>query len=84
MKNSIRYTTLNNEILFDTNMIKECLGFSKSKLQKEMSKYRFPENEIIVYKNQFLFKEGTVIEFINFLVKERLEKKINLLTKHSC
>ena len=80
MKN-LRYVTNDNEILFDTNMIKESLGFSKSRLQKEMSKYRFPENEIVIYKNQFLFREGTVIEFINFLVKERLERKLNLLTK---
>lgn len=65
-----------NEILYDTNMMRELLGVSKSQLKRGMVKYNFSEDEFIKYKNQFLFKENSVINFIEFLLNNKFVKDI--------
>jgi len=78
----IKYINQNTkEILYDTNMLRETLGMSKSQLIREMKKYNFSESEYVHYKNQFLFKENSVIEFITFLVMNRLVKDIDRTKK---
>lgn len=70
-----------NERLYDTNMLRETLNVSKSFLVREILKYNFTESDYVKYKNLHLFKEESVIEFIDFLVKNRLIKEINYLKR---
>lgn len=60
-----------NERLYDSYMLRERLRMSKSKLQKELNKYDFTHDDYIMYKNQFLFKENSIINFIESIVLRR-------------
>lgn len=70
-----------NERLYDSNMLRETLNVSKSFLVREILKYNFSECDYVKYKNLHLFKEESVIEFIDFLVKNRLIKEMNYLKR---
>ncbi len=60
-----------NERLYDSYMLRERLKMTKSKLQKELSKYQFTNEDYVIYKNQFLFKESSVVKFIESVVLKR-------------
>jgi hypothetical protein len=60
-----------NERLYDSYMLRERLRMTKSKLQKELSKYNFTSEDYVIYKNQFLFKESSVVRFIESVVLKR-------------
>jgi hypothetical protein len=70
-----------NELLYDTNMLREILNVSKSFLVREILKYNFNESDYVKYKNLFLYKEGSVMDFINHLIENRLINEINYLKK---
>jgi hypothetical protein len=61
----------NNERLYDTYMLRDRLRMTKSKLQKELSKYNFTSEDYVIYKNQFLFRESSVVKFIESVVLKR-------------
>lgn len=61
----------NNERLYDSYMLRERLRMSKSQLQKELNKYDFTNGDYILYKNQFLFKENAIVNFIESLVMKK-------------
>ena len=78
----IRYTiTQTGEILYNTNMLKETLKVSKSFLIREMKKYNFSENDYIRYKNQILFKEKSVMDFMDYLIKNRMINHVEELNR---
>ena len=69
-----------NERLYDTHTLRTRLRMSKSRLTQALNKYNFTTGDYIVYKNQFLFKESVIVNFIESIVmKKQLtdRRKIN-------
>lgn len=77
----MKYTNTNQETFYDTHMLKEILQVNLSYLKREIKRYQFPITSYIKYQNKHLFTEPAVIDFIDYLVKNRLEKDINKLSK---
>ena len=67
----VRYTTEENNNLFDTCTIRKILGVNKPKLQRIMKKIPLQQ---IKYKNQNLFYEKTLYELMEIVLLERLKK----------
>jgi hypothetical protein len=67
----VRYTTEENDNLFDTCTIRKILGVNKPKLQRIMKKIPLQQ---IKYKNQHLFYERTLYELMEIVLLERLKK----------
>lgn len=61
----------NNERLYDSYTLRERLKMSKPRLQRELSKYNFTSEDYVLYKNQFLFKENAVVNFIESIVMKK-------------
>jgi hypothetical protein len=68
----IGYITEEDDKLYDFNSIKNILKVSKSRLYRELK--RIECNEIVKYKNQFLYKENTLLLLMEKALAERLEK----------
>lgn len=68
----IGFLTEENDKLYDFNSIKNILRVSKSKLYRDLK--RIEGNEIIRYKNQFLYKEKTLLILMEKTLIERLDK----------
>ena len=79
----VKYTTKENEELYDFTTIKEKLGVNKSKLHRVIKKVT---NEIPVkYKNQHLFSQTSLFLIMEEIFFERLNKielKENELSKN--
>ena len=67
----VRYTTEENNNLFDACTIRKILGVNKPKLQRIMKKIPLQQ---IKYKNQNLFYEKTLYELMEIVLLERLKK----------
>jgi hypothetical protein len=67
----------NKERLYDSYMLRERLRMTKTTLQRELNRYNFTTDDYIIYKNQFLFYENSVVKFIESIVlrKYLLDKR---------
>lgn len=68
----INYTTEKEDNLYDFATIKKILGVNKSKLHRELKK--LPEKNFVKYKNQYLYKENTLLLLMEKILFERLDK----------
>ena len=68
----VRYTTKENEELYDFATIKEKLGVNKSKLHRVIKKVT-NENPV-KYKNQHLFNQASLFLIMEEILFERLDK----------
>lgn len=67
----INFITKNNKILYDIETMKQILKVPKSKIQRELKKQ---DNEIIKYKNLFLYPEKTLYTLMEIILIEKIEK----------
>ena len=58
----------NNQRLYDCYMLRERLKMTKPTLQRELNRYNFTTDDYIVYQNKFLFKEDSIVKFIESIV----------------
>ena len=58
----------NNQRLYDSYMLRERLKMTKPTLQRELNRYNFTTDDYIVYQNKFLFKEDSIVKFIESIV----------------
>jgi len=77
----MKYSNTKQENYYDTHMLKEILQVNLSFLKLEMKRYRFPKSSYVKYQNKHLFTETAIIDFIDYLVKNRIEKDIQKLSK---
>jgi hypothetical protein len=68
----IGFLTEENDKLYDFNSIKNILKVSKTKLYRDLKKIE--DNEFVRYKNQFLYKEKTLLLLMEKTLIERLDK----------
>ncbi len=68
----VGFLTEENDKLYDFNSIKNILRISKSKLYRDLK--RIEDNEIVRYKNQFLYKEKTLLLLMEKTLIDRLDK----------
>jgi hypothetical protein len=76
----MRYTN-NNQQFYDTHMLMEILQVNISYLKREIKQYQFPANSYIKYQNKHLFTEPAVIDFIDYLAKQRAVRDNTKLSK---
>jgi hypothetical protein len=67
--------------LYDTNMIQETFDLQMSFLKREINRYGFTPDDYIRYKNIHLFKESSVLDFIEYLVEKKLGKDVSTLKR---
>ena len=72
---------ITNERLYDTNMLRETLSVSPSYLKREILKFEFDETDFVRYKNLYLYRESSVIKFINSIVEYRVVRDLNILKR---
>jgi hypothetical protein len=65
----------------DTSMISETFNLHKSLLKREMSKYPFGKKDFVKYKNIHLYREKSVLDFMENIVERRLVKDVINLKK---
>jgi hypothetical protein len=70
--NTLGIVTEENEKYYDFNTLKNILRVSKSKLYRDLKKVEV--NDVIRYKNQYLYNERTLFLLIEKALVERLEK----------
>jgi hypothetical protein len=68
----VGFLTEENDKLYDFNSIKNILKVSKTKLYRDLKKIE--DNEFVRYKNQFLYKEKTLLLLMEKTLIERLDK----------
>ena len=81
-KNLAGYNSfVTNERLYDTNMLRETLSVSPSYLKRQILKFEFDQTDFVKYKNLYLYRESSVIKFINSIVECRVDKDLNYLKR---
>jgi len=68
----INFVTEKDDNLYDFTSMKEILGVTKSKLNRELKK--LPQKEFVKYKNQFLYNETTLLLLMETILFQRLDK----------
>lgn len=68
----VGFLTEENDKLYDFNSLKNILKVSKTKLYRDLKKIE--DNEFVRYKNQYLYKEKTLLLLMEKTLIERLEK----------
>lgn len=68
----VGFLTEENDKLYDFNSIKNILRVSKSKLYRDLK--RIEDNDFVKYKNQFLYKEKTLLLLMEKTLIDRLDK----------
>jgi hypothetical protein len=68
----INFVTEKDDNLYDFTSMKEILGVTKSKLNRELQK--LPQKEFVKYKNQFLYNETTLLLLMETILFQRLDK----------
>ena len=84
---TIAYINENQERLYDSYMLRERFGVSKSYLQKLMEQYEFKSNDYLIHQNKFLYTEESIVRFLEAMVmkkhlnhtKQISENKIQLI-----
>ena len=68
----VGFITEENDKLYDFNSIKNILKVSKTKLYRDLKKIE--TSEFIRYKNQYLYKEKTLLLLMEKTLIDRLDK----------
>jgi hypothetical protein len=68
----INFVTEKDDNLYDFTSMKEILGVTKSKLNRELQK--IPQKEFVKYKNQYLYNEITLLLLMETILFQRLDK----------
>lgn len=68
----VKYTTKENEELYDLKTIKEKIGINKSKLHRVIKKVT--NEKPVKYKNQHLFSQTSLFLIMEEILFERLDK----------
>jgi hypothetical protein len=66
------YETRNSKHLYDRHTLRNILGVSQSKLQRELSK--MIDKVEVTYKNQLLYDEPTTLRLMEKILYEKLDK----------
>jgi len=67
----VAFITNENKIYYDADTIKNILNITKSKCQRELKKR---QTGSIKYKNLFLYEEQTLLELMEKIITEKLNK----------
>ena len=68
----IGYISEENDRLFDVSTMREIIGTSRSKIQRELKKNKLSQN--IVYNNKNLYSENVLFTIMEKILFEKLEK----------
>ena len=68
----INFVTEKDDNLYDFTSMKEILGVTKSKLNRELQK--LPQKDFVKYKNQYLYNEVTLLLLMETILFQRLDK----------
>ena len=68
----INFVTEKDDNLYDFTSMKEILGVTKSKLNRELQK--LPQKDFVKYKNQYLYNETTLLLLMETILFQRLDK----------
>ncbi len=68
----IGYISEENDRLFDVSTMREIIGTSRSKIQRELKKNKLAQN--IVYNNKNLYSENVLFTIMEKILFEKLEK----------
>jgi len=77
----ITYQTSKNEVLYDFKMLTDVLRVHPSYLKRVIKEYGFKETDYIRYKNRHLYCENAVVEFVTYLVAEKLKTELRKMEK---
>jgi hypothetical protein len=69
----IGYLSEENDRLFDISTMREIIGTSRSKIQREIKRNKLSEN--IVYNNKNLYSENVLFTIMEKILFEKLEKE---------
>ena len=72
MSMKINFVTEKDDNLYDFTSMKEILGVTKSKLNRELQK--LPQKDFVKYKNQYLYDEVTLLLLMETILFQRLDK----------
>lgn len=72
MSMRINFVTEKDDNLYDFTSMKEILGVTKSKLNRELQK--LPQKDFVKYKNQYLYNETTLLLLMETILFQRLDK----------
>ena len=61
-----------NKRLYNVNLMKQILGVSKSKIQRELKRNNFSSEA--TYNNQFLYSQNILFTLMEKILIEKLEK----------
>ncbi len=70
-----------NEVFYDFTMISDIFGVHASTLKREIKNYSFVEDDLIRYKNRYLYSQSGVVDFIVYLVKKKLQTDLSRLER---
>ena len=68
----ITYHDYTNGIYYDFQTLASILRVTPSYLKRAISKYGFDESDFIRYNNRHLYAENAVVDFIIYLIIEKL------------
>ena len=68
----INFVTEKDDNLYDFTSMKEILGVTKSKLNRELQK--LPQKDFVKYKNQYFYNEMTLLLLMETILFQRLDK----------
>jgi hypothetical protein len=69
----IGYLSEENDRLFDISSMREIIGTSRSKIQRDIKRNKLSEN--IVYNNKNLYSENVLFTIMEKILFEKLEKE---------
>ena len=72
MNMKINFVTEKDDNFYDFTSMKEILGVTKSKLNREL--HKLPQKEFVKYKNQYLYNEVTLLLLMERILFQRLDK----------
>lgn len=68
----IGYISEENDRLFDISSMREIIGTSRSKIQRELKKNKLSQN--MIYNNKNLYSENVLFTIMEKILIEKLEK----------
>lgn len=68
----IGYISEENDRLFDISSMREIIGTSRSKIQRELKKNKLYQN--MIYNNKNLYSENVLFTIMEKILIEKLEK----------
>jgi hypothetical protein len=68
----IGYISEENDRLFDISSMREIIGTSRSKIQRELKRNKLSQN--MVYNNKNLYSENVLFTIMEKILIEKLEK----------